>query len=724
MRKLILAIIAIAVVLLTGVQLPIFRTEITIPADKISQGGGFAYLFKADDYNGRFLHFPVDSVRSGSASNLSAFEDGKLLGPPHEPHETIRNKGLGAFSHWHGMLVFSTSDNSDPRTNGRTYKISGGMQISEPLRSWALISLVIPFAGILFLGRRTLASSLKKALTRESLLPLAKVAAVAALFFISWRPLLAEATTDTWLFTISGEWHSLWLSGKTLISIGFVLTLVATIAGTCVIPFIGQSKIRLPLALLLIIAFLSDAIVLNITGQNLTLDMVDTLWRERNVDADTFVGYLGPIVQFGALSAALFAVLACPPNWAVGRRFAVIPLVALIAPFAILYETHGATTASPPGISVPAQLAFVNVAGARVSELREPVDYADRPKPLIKKIVFIVDESVRGDFLSLNNSILDNTPSLVALRGDMANFGTSVSGANCSASARLFMRIGIKPSELPDITQAWSRKSTFWQYAKLAGYKTVLIDAHSPPAPLFHSYMDLSEAKSIDEIRQAKDEPSYNRDLKIPAILVDLLSRDEPMFIAVNKWGVHPHFIDRMPPNFHYATEKSPKDPKLTGARGEVVSQYDRSLKWSVDQFFELLGQKIVREDTLVFYTSDHGQALFDGGYESQHCSLGYRIANSEAYVPLFAITGDKDLLRVLDAAAQRFHNLTSHFEIFPTLLYAMGYSREWLNQRYGPTLLEVPEERDRGFLMGTFYQPGAKWLTLGRDGFATRPTN
>ena len=157
-----------------------------------------------------------------------------------------------------------------------------------------------------------------------------------------------------------------------------------------------------------------------------------------------------------------------------------------------------------------------------------------------------------------------------------------------------------EPSELPDVAQVWSKKSTMWQYAKLAGLKTVLVDAHSPPAPVFHSYMDLSKAKSIDELKQVRDKTTYNRDHQIPAILLDLLASDEPMFIAINKWGVHPHFIDRMPRDFHYPTEKPPTDPKLTAARGEVVSQYDRSLKWSVDRFFEMLGSKIVRDDTLV----------------------------------------------------------------------------------------------------------------------------
>lgn len=59
---------------------------------------------------------------------LHLFEDGKELGPGDSMHDDIRKKGNGAYSHWNphtkGFFVyFSTSDNSDPNTNGRTYTL-------------------------------------------------------------------------------------------------------------------------------------------------------------------------------------------------------------------------------------------------------------------------------------------------------------------------------------------------------------------------------------------------------------------------------------------------------------------------------------------------------------------------------------------------------------------------------------------------------------------------
>lgn len=65
--------------------------------------------------------YPGDGVPGGPASTLRLYEDGKELGPAHAPHVDVREKGNGHYSHWVTGLWFSTSDNSDPRTNGRKY---------------------------------------------------------------------------------------------------------------------------------------------------------------------------------------------------------------------------------------------------------------------------------------------------------------------------------------------------------------------------------------------------------------------------------------------------------------------------------------------------------------------------------------------------------------------------------------------------------------------------
>jgi hypothetical protein len=61
---------------------------------------------------------------SNGRSNLKLLENENPLGPAHSLHDHIRSLGMGRYSHWGGYIYFSTSDNSDPRTNGRTYIFS------------------------------------------------------------------------------------------------------------------------------------------------------------------------------------------------------------------------------------------------------------------------------------------------------------------------------------------------------------------------------------------------------------------------------------------------------------------------------------------------------------------------------------------------------------------------------------------------------------------------
>ena len=68
---------------------------------------------------------PGDSEQEPRTSRLQLMEDGKPLGPAHARHDDIRTRGGGVFSHWGDDLYFSTSDNSDPRTSGRKYTVTG-----------------------------------------------------------------------------------------------------------------------------------------------------------------------------------------------------------------------------------------------------------------------------------------------------------------------------------------------------------------------------------------------------------------------------------------------------------------------------------------------------------------------------------------------------------------------------------------------------------------------
>jgi hypothetical protein len=57
----------------------------------------------------------------GKLSGLQLYEDGVRLQPGDALHDEIRKNGAGAYSICGNYLYFSTSDNTDPASNGRRY---------------------------------------------------------------------------------------------------------------------------------------------------------------------------------------------------------------------------------------------------------------------------------------------------------------------------------------------------------------------------------------------------------------------------------------------------------------------------------------------------------------------------------------------------------------------------------------------------------------------------
>lgn len=66
---------------------------------------------------------PGDDLDVQGRSTLVLAEDDVELPFGHCPHQEIRLAGSGRYSHWGRAVYFSTSDDSDPRRNGRVYRL-------------------------------------------------------------------------------------------------------------------------------------------------------------------------------------------------------------------------------------------------------------------------------------------------------------------------------------------------------------------------------------------------------------------------------------------------------------------------------------------------------------------------------------------------------------------------------------------------------------------------
>jgi 2-polyprenyl-6-hydroxyphenyl methylase/3-demethylubiquinone-9 3-methyltransferase len=70
-----------------------------------------------------FRHLADKASDTKTKSPVFLFEDNQQLAFPHSMHDHIAKHGSGRFSHWGDLIYFSTSDNSNPNTNGRIYRL-------------------------------------------------------------------------------------------------------------------------------------------------------------------------------------------------------------------------------------------------------------------------------------------------------------------------------------------------------------------------------------------------------------------------------------------------------------------------------------------------------------------------------------------------------------------------------------------------------------------------
>jgi pectate lyase len=95
-------------------------TPVALDVTKAASDGGYAYVISKD------LGTPGDTNAQPTVSTVRIFENGKEIGPAHALHSEIRSLGKGRFSYKSLKLRFSSSDNTDPRKNGRKYTYTTG----------------------------------------------------------------------------------------------------------------------------------------------------------------------------------------------------------------------------------------------------------------------------------------------------------------------------------------------------------------------------------------------------------------------------------------------------------------------------------------------------------------------------------------------------------------------------------------------------------------------
>jgi lipid A ethanolaminephosphotransferase len=203
---------------------------------------------------------------------------------------------------------------------------------------------------------------------------------------------------------------------------------------------------------------------------------------------------------------------------------------------------------------------------------------------------------------------------------------------------------------------------------------------------LMQNFMTSAEATEIDAFYAIRDVASDYADFRLIDIVREELGRGVPVFIYANKNGAH------FPYDSSYPASAAVYHPNMREAGGNEpaarIASYRNAIAWSVDRFMARLFESTDLSDTVMVYTSDHGQNLKPGSLS--HCETTNADPRT-AYVPLMVHAADPAIRQELARGAALSAGRASHFQIVPSVLSWLGYSRQDIATVYAESLAAGP---------------------------------
>lgn len=387
------------------------------------------------------------------------------------------------------------------------------------------------------------------------------------------------------------------------------------------------------------------------------------------------------------------------------RKLTAAPIVVIAALTATLFVRGGDGARGLPASYTGSSYAllFGYERATRKITPREPVSIAQGHNfNGNRDIVLLVDESISGQYLDINNP--DGVRSGLLGGSDhfaIHNFGLAASISHCSAAVNYTLRHGGTREAYQQINNGMP---SIWSYAKKVGMETIYIDVPRT-GRAFNNLMNKEELQDIDHWIQFDDIPIQSRDHAAADSLVKYLNDGKQQFIYVNKIGAHFPIHDKYPDDYMQYKPALPRGNFLnisdTGNRDGFTgsdeswrryrNSYRNTLLWNVGAFFDRVLSQSKSANATIIYTADHGQNLHetDSVGEVTHCSPNPR--PEEGLVPLVVLESGTSVAESqpwdwAKAAAQQ-KNKQSHYQIFPTLLEMMGYESKAVKDIYGADL-------------------------------------
>ena len=470
----------------------------------------------------------------------------------------------------------------------------------------------------------------------------------------------------------------------------------------------NKSKIGIGLFLLGVFSLYVDYSYVMITGDYFSLDYMVMVLTEKAQIYNILYFYKWKVLGGVALSIALAT------SFLFLRRLIQVRFSLLLALFCyalcltqatyILRKTGGLREKYIASTRIPSLLIYLKLNG-QYHSLGMPFTSRELNSSITpthsspQTILYFVDESITGSYLSINGYKEETTPYLKKIEGSYLNLGMASSVSNTSSLSNYILRNGVQLKDIPDKGNKTLSFPSLFSYAKRAGYQTLFIDAQLYNNSRVQNFFSHKEKVNID--KYLTDDGNHKRsqkDFVLLDSLVSFLSQNPKSFVFFVKNGMHIPYFMQYPEEKEYFKPTYTSIANQLGAissekRSALLNTYKNGLLWTVDHFIQTLLEKVNKESTVIIYTSDHGQSLEDESVSMTH-GTKKNPPLVQANVPLL-LFGTPLLERFKTGITKDCY---TQFQIFPSLLALMGYPQK-VTEPYGMPLWVGPDSRSRKFI-------------------------
>ena len=290
----------------------------------------------------------------------------------------------------------------------------------------------------------------------------------------------------------------------------------------------------------------------------------------------------------------------------------------------------------------------------------------------VKNVVLIMGESLSSRYMHLYGYNQPNTPYLDSLKNN-PNFAYA-KGVSSSVSTRTCLQLFFNTFHNPGFVECIRKKDgNLFRLARHQGYKTFVLSAQNEK--LFHDtgteFVDVfaSEKEMHQALSQKGDE----------ALLDSLtaLELGDKNFIVIHLRHIHCPFgaYAKYHPELSMAVDQQNRVSETQQEYSNAIAYHDYWVKKCIERV-----QKILPSDTIVLFTSDHGQLLGERGLFG-HNQMQPEVADVPVW--MLSINADPALIAPL-----KNHPIYSHYDLGKHVANLLGATISNPNEH--PTLQYV----------------------------------